>query len=82
MKPEPYKYYTAKISYHRTDDLREDALPSGTKVHAQALWIADEGQKYEGDVIFSIAESYYNLPERDLIDFKESTHDEFKKHRI
>ena len=71
------RYYTARIKYHRTDDLKPDTLPDGNDVHVQALWIDDEGE-----VIFSVAESYYNLPQKDLIDFKSSTREEYLKHRI
>jgi len=72
-----YGYYKAKIKYHRTDDLRPKALPDGSDVHVNAVWIAEEGERFEGDMIFSVAEDYHNLPQRDLIIGEQITHEAF-----
>lgn len=82
MNIEHFSYYEATINYHRTDDLLEDALPNHSHVHLQAVWVAEEGEKFEGDRMFSVAESFYTLPQRDLVDITESTREEYLKNRI
>lgn len=76
MKPESYKRYKARIQYHRTDDLRPETLarlPEGTLVDVLALWVADDGEKFAGDMIFSTDADPYWIPERDLILIEEIT---------
>lgn len=78
MNAEQFKYYRAKIKYHRTDDLRPDALPDGSEVYVCCLWIADENERYAGEYIFSVAGSEWKLPGRDLILEKEVRREEYK----
>lgn len=79
MKLKPYCYYKGKVNYHRTDDLKPDALPNGTEVHLQYLWVCDEDSMFDGDIAFEAAESVYWLTERDLIITEQITFDEFIK---
>ena len=79
---EQYKYYKGKIKYHRTDDLRPESLPNGSEVHLQAMWIADDDERYAGDVIFQPAEEHHWLPERDLEILFEITFDEYNLRQI
>lgn len=66
MKIEQFDCFRAKVSYHRTDDLKSGAAPDGSIVSVIALWFADSGEKFTGDWIFSIAQGYLWVPERDL----------------
>lgn len=63
---EQYKKYSARIRYHRTDDMQPDALPNGTELIVRALWIADPDEKFAWDWIFEPIDRGYWLPERDL----------------
>lgn len=65
--PEQFKYYSARIKYHRTDDLRDGVLPDNTHVLVQALWIADNDEMFKNQMIFSIATSSYIFPHSDLL---------------
>lgn len=66
MKIEQFDCFVAWINYHRTDDLKTNALDDGDKVHVMALWIAEPDDNFAGDWIFEVAESMYTLPQRDL----------------
>lgn len=82
MNIELLNYYKAQINYHRTDDLLEDALPNFSQVHLQAVWVAEDHERFANDMMFNVAESYYTLPQRDLVDITESTREEYLKNRI
>lgn len=79
---EQYKYYKGRIKYHRTDDLRPESLPNGSEVHLQAMWIAEDDERFAGDMIFQPAEEHHWLPERDLEILNEITFDEYVRRRI
>ena len=79
MKIEQFDCFKARIKYHRTDDLKPDALPDRTEVHVQALWIGEEDEKFKGDWIFSCAEMNLWVPERDLKILRGIDVDEYEK---
>lgn len=66
MKAEVGKFYKLLVKYHRTDDLREGAVPNGSTIFANAVWIADNDENFSGDVIFQPAECSFWIPERDV----------------
>jgi len=63
---EQYQKYTARIRYHRTDDLQPDALPNGITVTVRAMWIQDDGKKFAGQWIFEPLPEGLWLPDCDL----------------
>lgn len=64
------KFYLAEIKYHRTDDLKQGALPNGSIIHVRS---AD----MDGQVIFYPAEHPLWISEKDLIFIKEITPKEY-----
>ena len=66
MQIELGNYYRAKIKYHRTNDLKPNSLPDNSIILIRADWIAEKGEKFEGEFIFTPAITGLWLPQRDL----------------
>jgi hypothetical protein len=66
IKIKQYHHYRAIIKYHRTDDLKPDAIENGIEVFVQACWVAEDAERFPGDMIFLPNLGHYTLPERDL----------------
>lgn len=81
MQLEQYKFYRAKINWHRTDDLAEYAPDNNEEVLVHALWIADEDEKFNGDWMLQMSRYLGLIPERDLEIIKEITIEEFEEDR-
>ncbi len=67
MEIDQYSCYKAKVNYHRTDDLKEGSPLNGEEIIVQAVWIADKGEKFEGQWIFMPSVHGFWLPACDLI---------------
>lgn len=66
MNIRQFKTYRARIRYHRTDDLKPDALPDGIAVTVRAMWQQGDDEKFPGQWIFEPLWGGYWLPECDL----------------
>jgi len=79
MDIEQFDCFKAKVKYHRTDDLKKGAPKNGSIVYIQAVWTAQENEKFATQWIFEVVDSMYWLPECDLeliesIEFKKYSH--------
>lgn len=81
MTIESFKYYKAKVNYHRTDDLAEYAPDNGTIVLVSANWIADEDETFSGDWMFRMSRYFGNIPQRDLQILQEVSYEDFENDR-
>jgi len=61
-----HRCYKVRINYLRTDDLGPDAAPNGSVTIAQALWIAEDRERFAGDVIFQPANGVGWIPQREI----------------
>lgn len=81
MTIESFKYYKAKVNYHRTDDLAEYAPDNGTIVLVSSQWVADEDETFKGDWMFSMSRYFGNIPQRDLNILEEISIEEYEEDR-
>lgn len=77
MKAELFKYYKARTNYHRLDDLKKGAVPNNVEIMVQALYVADDYEKFAGDLIFQTPNNVHWIPERDLEILSEIPREEY-----